>query len=450
MRFLVAWPDGRWMSLLAVGVNHRTAPVELREQLAVGEARLPALLADMQQELSLSEVAVLSTCNRTEIYCLGEAGQAVRILQWLSHRREIPMDRLLAAHYLHSDDEAARHMMRVAVGLDSMVLGEPQVFGQLKEAYALAHRAGTVGRELERCFQQVFAVAKRVRTETAIGTNPVSMAYAAVSLARHLFSDVSQTRALLIGAGEMIELVARHLAEQRVRQITVANRTLTRAHELADRHGGRAITLEEIPWALEDADVVISCTASPVPVLGKGTVERALKSRRHRPLFMVDLAVPRDIEPEIAQLKDIYLYSVDDLRGVIDENVRARESAAREAETMIAAASARYLAQQREQEAAPVLRAVRGRLEELREAELARALAELQRGADAAEVMTRMSRALANKWLHQPSVAIREAAADGRDDLLYFAQRLLAGEAIPKTSADDVSDGGSDGDGKNR
>lgn len=434
------------MSLLAVGVNHRTAPVELREQLAVGEARLPSLLTDLQRELSLPEVAVLSTCNRTEVYCLGEAGQSVGILQWLAHRQQIPADRLLAAHYVHAGDGAARHMMRVAVGLDSMVLGEPQVFGQIKEAYALAHRAGTVGRELERCFQQVFAVAKRVRTETSIGANPVSMAYAAVTLARHLFSDVAQTRALLIGAGEMIELVARHLAEQRVRQITVANRTLARAHQLADRHGGRAITLEEIPWALEDADVVISCTASPVPVVGKGTVERALRQRRHRPLFMVDLAVPRDIEPEIARLKDVYLYSVDDLRGVIDENVRAREAAACEAEEMIAAASARYLVQQREQEASPVLREVRGRLEALREAELSRALAELQRGADPADVMARMSRALANKWLHQPSVAIREAAAEGRDDLIAFARRLLAAEP-PGEGRNDGSDGneGSDG-----
>lgn len=419
------------MSLLAVGVNHRTAPVELREQLAVGEERLPGLLEDLRRDLCLDEVAVLSTCNRTEIYCLADAARAVPILEWLGHRQHIGVDRLLAAHYLHADDEAARHMMRVAAGLDSLVLGEPQVFGQLKDAYAVAHRAGTVGRELERCFQQVFAVAKRVRTETAIGANPVSVAYAAVSLARHLFSDIADTRALLIGAGEMIELVARHLAEQGVREITVANRTLARAHVLADRHGGRAITLEEIPWALETADVVISCTASPVPVLGKGTVERVLRQRRHRPLFMVDLAVPRDIEPEIGRLADVYLHSIDDLRGVIDENVRAREAAAREAELLVEAASARYLAQQREQDAAPILRTVRGRAEQLREAELAKALADLQRGADPAELLARMSRALTNKWLHQPSVVIREAAAEGRDDMLYFAQRMLADEPSP-------------------
>ncbi|MFP5382832.1 MAG: glutamyl-tRNA reductase [Gammaproteobacteria bacterium] len=426
------------MSLLAVGVNHRTAPVELREQLAVGDERLPGLLEDLRRDLRLDEVAVLSTCNRTEVYCLADASRAVPILQWLGHRQRIGVDRLLAAHYLHADDEAARHMMRVAAGLDSLVLGEPQVFGQLKEAYAVAHRAGTVGRELERCFQQVFAVAKRVRTETAIGANPVSVAYAAVSLARHLFSNIADTRALLIGAGEMIELVARHLAEQGVREITVANRTLARAHVLADRHGGRAITLEEIPWALEAVDVVISCTASPVPVLGKGTVERVLRQRRHRPLFMVDLAVPRDIEPEIGQLADVYLHSIDDLRGVIDENVRAREAAAREAELLVEAASARYLAQQREQDAAPILRVVRGRAEQLREAELAKALADLQRGTDPSEVLARMSRALTNKWLHQPSVVIREAAAEGRDDMLYFAQRMLADEPSP---------GGGHGDG---
>lgn len=416
------------MGLLAVGVSHRTAPVELREQLAVGEERLPGLLVDLQRELALGEIAMLATCNRTEIYCIGEPERGADIIAWLGRRLRVPGDRLLAAHYLHAGDGAARHMMRVASGLDSLVLGEPQVLGQMKTAYALAHRAGTVGRELERCFQQVFAVAKRVRTETTIGANPVSVAYAAVSLARHLFSDIAGTRALLIGAGEMIELVTRHLVEQGVRDITVANRTLSRAHALADRYGGRAINMEEIPYALEAADMVVSCTASPVPVLGKGAVERAQRRRRHRPLFMVDLAVPRDIEPEVAGLEDVYLYSVDDLRGVVDENVRAREAAAREAELIVEAASVQYLVQQREQGAVPALRAVRGRVEALREVELAKALAELQRGGDPAEVMTRMSRSLANKWLHVPSVVLREAAADGRDDLVSFARRLLAGD----------------------
>jgi glutamyl-tRNA reductase len=418
------------MALLAVGVSHRTAPVELREQLAVAGDRLPELLAAARQELGLDEVAVLSTCNRTEIYCsLPEGGvDAGRVLVWLARRRNVAPERVLAAHYAHDGVGAVRHMMRVASGLDSLVLGEPQVFGQIKDAYAVAHQAGTVGSTLERCFQQVFAVAKKVRTETAIGASPVSVAFAAVALARQLFSDVAGTRALLIGAGEMIDLVARHLHEQGVRGITVANRTLARAHELADRHAGRAITMDEIPYALESADIVVSCTAAQVPVLGKGAVERALKRRRHRPLFIVDLAVPRDVEPEVARLDDVYLYTVDDLQGVVGDNMKAREAAAREAEAIVAERSAQYLVQQREQGAADTLRRVRARIEALRDAELARAQAELARGADAADVMQRMSRALVNKILHEPSIALRQAASAEREDLLAFARQVFGVE----------------------
>ncbi len=420
------------MALLAVGVSHRTAPVELREQLAVPGERLPALLAAMRAQLGADEVAMLSTCNRTEVYLSLPDGdvppgeQARRVVEWLAVQQRVAGERLQAALYAHDGDEAVRHMMRVASGLDSLVLGEPQVFGQMKDAYAVAHQAGTVGKSLERCFQQVFAVAKKVRTETAIGANPVSVAFAAVSLAKHLFSDIGDTRALLIGAGEMIELVARHLAENGVRSLTVANRTLERAHALADRHAGRAITMDEIPYALEQADMVISCTAAQVPVLGKGAVERALKRRRHRPLFLVDLAVPRDIEPEVAELDDVYLYTVDDLQGVIDSNVKAREAAAREAEAIVAERSAQFRVQQREQGAAETLRLVRARVEALRAAELEKAQAEIARGGDPAEVMQRMSRALVNKLLHDPSVVLRQAAADGREDLLEFARALFA------------------------
>lgn len=417
------------MALLAVGISHRTAPVELREQLAVAGERLPALLRAAHRELGLEEVAVLSTCNRTEVYCSvadeAAADAPRRLVDWLARQRNLAPERLQSAHYRLDGVEAVRHMMRVASGLDSLVLGEPQVFGQMKDAYAVAHEAGTVGRSLERTFQQVFAVAKQVRTETAIGANPVSVAFAAVSLGKQLFSNIASTRALLIGAGEMIELVAKHLSEQGVAGITVANRTLARAHELADRHGGRAITMEEIPYALESADMVIACTAAQVPVLGKGAVERALKRRRHRPLFLVDLGVPRDIEPEAATLEDVYLYTVDDLRNVVDDNVKAREAAAREAEAIVEGRSAQYLVQQREQGAADTLRRVRERIEALREAELAKAQAEIARGADPADAMQRMSRALVNKILHEPSLALRQAAADGREDLLGFARRVF-------------------------
>lgn len=424
------------MALLATGVSHRTAPVELREQLAVAAERMPELLAALRAEFGLAEVALLSTCNRTEIYCTladtelaGDGAAAARsaaLLAWLAAYRKVPAERLLAARYVHAGRDAVRHMMRVASGLDSLVLGEPQVLGQMKDAYAVAHQAGTVGKELERCFQQVFAAAKKVRTETAIGANPVSVAFAAVALSRHLFSRLADTRALLIGAGEMIELVARHLAEQGVRSITVANRTLERAHAVADRHGGRAITMEEIPYALEDVDMVISCTAATVPVLGKGAVERAQKKRRHRPLFLVDLAVPRDIEPEVAELADVYLYTVDDLQGVIDQNVRAREDAAQAAEIIVDQHSDLFLARQRESAAADTLRRVRQRVEDLRAAELEKALAEIARGADPADTLQRMSRNLTNKLLHDPSLVLKQVAVDGREDLLAFARVLFA------------------------
>ncbi len=417
------------MPLLAVGVSHRTAPVDLREQLAVAAERLPSLLAEMRRELALGEIAVLSTCNRTEIYCAlpgDAAAQASQIVSWLASHQRIDSARLLPALYSYDGLNAVQHMMRVASGLDSMVLGEPQILGQMKDAYAVAHQAGTVGKELERCFQQVFSVAKKVRTETAIGANPVSMAFAAVSLSRRLFSDVTKTRALLIGAGEMIELVARYIAEQGFQEIVVANRTLARGHALADQHGGRAITMEEIPYALERADMVISCTAAMVPVLGKGTVERALKKRRHRPLFLVDLAVPRDIEPEVAELDDVYLYTVDDLQGVIEQNVQARADAAREAEAIIVERSQHYGVQQREQGAAGTLRLLHARMDTLREVEVQKALAELARGGDPAETLQRLSRALTGKWLHEPSVVLRQAAAEGRDDLLAFARTMFA------------------------
>lgn len=414
------------MALLAVGVSHRTAPIGLREQLTVAGESMAALLTTMQRELALDEVAILSTCNRTDIYAVAAGLSPPDLLAWLAAQRSLDADAVLAAHYAHAGLDAVRHMMRVASGLDSLVLGEPQILGQMKDAYAVAHQAGTVGRELEYCFQQVFATAKRVRTETAIGANPVSVAFSAVALAKHLFTDISTTHALLIGAGEMIELVARHLAEHSVRSITVANRTLARAHAVADRHSGRAITMEEIPWALEVADMVFSCTAAQVPVLGKGTVERALKRRRHRPLFLVDLAVPRDIEPEVRELDDIYLYTVDDLQNVIDGNMRAREAAAREAEIIIGQRSAHFSLQQREQGAADTLRLVRARLELLRDAELVKARAEIVRGGDPAQAMEKMSQALLNKILHDPSVLLRQMAAEGREDLLAFARTLFA------------------------
>ena len=413
------------MALLALGINHKTAPVAVREKVAFAPERLEEALAEACHEAKLAEVAILSTCNRTELYCSGETGAARAVLEWLGRYHRLDYDELEPCSYVHWDEDAVRHMMRVACGLDSLVLGEPQILGQLKSAYAVAQAARSIRAELGRLFQQAFSVAKQVRTQTAIGENPVSVAYAAVNLAQHIFADLSKSRALLIGAGETIELVARHLLQAGVREIVVANRTLERAQKLADEVGARAILLPEIPEALGRADIVISSTASPLPILGKGAVERALKQRKHRPMFMVDIAVPRDIEPEVGELSDVYLYSVDDLREVIEENVKSRESAAREAESLIGHGAAQFMRQLRSLDAVDTLRALRSKMETVREQELTKALRLLDNGKDPRQVLEQLSRGLTNKLLHAPTVQLKNATSQGRTELLELTEELF-------------------------
>ncbi|MBB3231498.1 glutamyl-tRNA reductase [Halomonas stenophila] len=413
------------MTLLALGINHRTATVEVREQVAFTPTQLESALAELRVLPGVQEAAVLSTCNRTELYCVtGETGERA-ILEWLGRFHGLEIEALTSCAYHFLDDDAARHLMRVAVGLDSMVLGEPQILGQLKEAYQVARRARGMGGELECLFQQTFAVAKQVRTETGIGRNPVSVAYAAVSLASRIFDDFSRSRALLIGAGETIELVARHLHEAGVKQLTVANRTRERAEQLAGPLGGEAITLDEIPEALVRADIVIASTAAPLPILGKGMVERALKRRRHRPVFMVDIAVPRDIEPEVGELSDVFLYTVDDLEEVIEENRRHRQVAADHAESLIEHGVGRWLYERRLRSGGELIRDVRARGEALRDQARDQALARLARGEDPAAVVERLAHQLTNRLLHRPTVALREAASDERQELLDAAAELL-------------------------
>lgn len=412
------------MKLLATGVNHTTAELSFRERLTFPETAIPAALQDLRRQPGVAEAALLSTCNRTEIYCLVH-GPAPDLSQWLANWHGLDGARLREALYRYEDEDALRHMMRVAGGLDSLVLGEPQILGQMREAYARATDAGALTGELGRAFQQVFSVAKRIRTDTGIGANPVSVAYAAVSFARHIFADLRKSRALLIGAGEMIELVTRHLGEQGVGHITVANRTLPRAQALAAQVGGQAVSLAEIPAVLERTDIVIACTGSPVPVLGKGVVERALKKRRHKPIFMVDIAVPRDIEPEVGRLQDVYLYTVDDLHEAIEENVRQRQEAARHAEQIISAALDRHERERRELAAVDTLRSYREQTLALGEEELRRSLTQLESGADPAEVLRRFQHALLNKVMHGPSVQLRRLAAENRTDDLLLARQLL-------------------------
>ncbi len=413
------------MTLLALGINHRTATVEVREQVAFTPAQLEAALVELRGLPEVREAAVLSTCNRTELYCVtGESGERA-VLDWLGRFHGLAVEELTRCAYHYLDDEAARHLMRVAVGLDSMVLGEPQILGQLKDAYQVAREARGMGGELESLFQQTFAVAKRVRTETGIGRNPVSVAYAAVSLASRIFDDFSRSPALLIGAGETIELVARHLHEAGVRRLTVANRTRERAEQLAAPLGGQAITLDEIPEALVEADIVIASTAAPLPILGKGMMERALKKRRHRPVFMVDIAVPRDIEPQVGELSDVFLYTVDDLEEVIEENRRHRQVAADQAESLIEHGVGRWQHDRRLRSGGELIRDVRARGEALRDEARDQALARLARGEDPEEVVTRLAHQLTNRLLHRPTVAMREAAAGEQRELLEAAASLL-------------------------
>lgn len=418
------------MALITLGINHRTAPLEIRERVAFTPERMADAFAELRATTGASEAAIVSTCNRTELYLAGDNDCAPTVMRWLAGFHNMDMADLEPAMYQFRDGDAVRHMMRVAAGLDSMVLGEPQIFGQLKDAYVLAREHGASGTFLSRLFEHTFSVAKRVRTETAIGENPVSVAYAAVSMAGHIFSDMSRNRALLIGAGKTIELVARHLADAGVRDFVVANRTLERAQGLAEVHNGRGIVLSDIPQYLEDVDIVISSTASPLPILGKGAVERALRHRKHRPYFMVDIAVPRDIEPEVGDLNDVYLYTVDDLRHVIEENLRSREGAAREAENLIAAGTQDFLSQIRALDAVSTLKQFRQRAELLRDAEVSKALRTLGNGADPETVLRSLGRSLTNKLLHEPSVQVRRASAEGRLEVTEWLRELHQLEAI--------------------
>jgi glutamyl-tRNA reductase len=413
------------MALLAFGINHRTAPLDVRERVAFARERVQAALADLCRATPVREAAILSTCNRMEVYCEAEAGSLSAIFDWLGAYHHLPVERIRSAAYEFWGEQAVRHVMRVASGLDSMVLGEPQILGQLKEAYGVAREAETLGPQLGRLFQQTFSVAKQVRTETGIGANPVSVAFAAVSLTRHIFSDVRQTSALLVGAGETMELVARHLREQGVGHIVVANRTLGRAQALAETISGHAIELSDIPAALASADIVISSTASPLPIIGKGMVEQALRRRRHAPMLMVDIAVPRDIEEGVSELQDVYLYTVDDLQQVVEENRRARESEAVKAEEIIQRRAGEFMDLLRSLDATAVIRDYRRHVERLREAELQRALAALQSGNDPSEVLARMSQGFANKIMHAPSTALRRAAEEGRLDLVDWSRHLF-------------------------
>jgi glutamyl-tRNA reductase len=413
------------MTLIALGINHRTAALATRERVAFAPESMMTSLQEGLTRIGGEDFAILSTCNRTELYGSGDLDVTKAMLAWLASERGLDETELEASCYVHQGDAAVQHMMKVACGLDSMVLGEPQILGQMKSAFAVAQTAGTVSGSLQQVFQQVFATAKRVRTETAIGENPVSVAYAAVSLAQQIFSRMQDVHALLIGAGETVELLARHLREQGVGQITVANRTLSRAQEMAETFSADAILLSDIHDRLYKADVVISSTASQLPVLGKGAVESALKQRKHKPMFMVDIAVPRDIEPEVGQLDDVYLYTVDDLKSVIEVNLRQREDAADQAEVIIEEGVANWQKQLRGQGVASTIRAFRESLGALRDAELNKALVALNQGQASEQVLRQLAHGLTNKILHTPTTQLKKASELDNQAHIRWTQELF-------------------------
>ena len=412
------------MGILAFGINHTTASVDLRGRVAFAPEMVVESLQQALEQLPGGEIALLSTCNRTEIYFHGEASDE-QLLSWLSDCKGVALEQLRDCYYCYRDQQAVRHIMCVASGLDSLVLGEPQIFGQIKSAYAVGREAGTVATNLNQVFQSAFAAAKRVRSETAIGQNPVSVAYASVSLAEQIFADLKDVHALLIGAGETIELVARHLRDKQVGSITVANRTLSRAQELAADFSANAILLSDIHDHLPQADIVISSTASQLPVLGKGAVEPALKKRRHKPMFMVDIAVPRDIEPEVETLDDVYLYTVDDLQEVIQGNLRARQTAADVAQVIIDQEADSWSRQQRSLAVVDTIRAFRDSVEKIRAEEVGKALQSLQRGQDSESVIEALARNLTNKLMHKPTTILKQASEEGRDDTINATQDLF-------------------------
>ena len=412
--------------LTALGINYQTAPVHIREQVAFNPERLVYALKMLREQGLAQGSAILSTCNRTEIYCTHRNEDTDTIIDWLHHFFLLDQQVLTPYLYIHRGREAVVHMSRVASGLNSLVLGEPQILGQMKDAYAFSREANALNGLLDRLFQHVFNTAKQVRTQTAIGANPVSVAFAAVTLAKQIFDDLSRQTVLLIGAGQTIELAARHLKEQGVNRIIIANRTLANASLLAQEVNGYAISLADLPAHLSEADIVISSTASTLPILGKGAVESALKKRRYKPMLMVDIAVPRDIEAEVGKLSDVYLYTVDDLTGIVEENRKSRAQAAREAEEIAQLKADQFMQQWRLlADATPLIRDYRLHAEQLRDETLNHALRELQAGHEAEEVVKKLAHQLTNKLTHTPCLAIREAGNTGGDTLIQTARSLL-------------------------
>ena len=425
------------MSLFVLGLNHQTAPVSLRERVAFSADAVPAALAALRGLPQVHEAALLSTCNRTEIYAVtDDDGRAVA--DWLATHPGDAGD-LHAYLYRHRDADAVRHLFRVATGLDSLVLGEPQILGQVKDAWAVARAAGSIGSQLDRLFQHTFTTAKRARTDTRIGANPVSVASAAVRLAQESFARLSDSTVLLIGAGETIELAARHLVQAKAKRLLVANRTLSHAQELASRHGGVALPLAELDRHLGEVDIVLSATASREPILQRAQVAAALASRKHRPMLLLDLAVPRDIASDVAALDDVFLYTVDDLERAIEDNRRSRREAATAAEAIVELQVSRFMESFSARSRSGPLKQLRAHGEHARDTVLAKARLQLAAGEDPAAVLDFLAHTLTNRLLHAPTVALREEALGGASELARASEKLFppVDSATPPGDPDD-------------
>jgi len=408
--------------LFAFGINHQTAPLNVREQIAFNAETMEPALHDLVGHGAAKEATILSTCNRTEVYCNTQTPE--QPINWLARYHKLQATEIEPYLYTMPREQAVKHAFRVASGLDSMVLGEPQILGQMKQAVRSAEQAGTLGFILHKLFQRTFSVAKDVRSQTEIGSNLISMAAAAVKLAERIYPSIAEQNVLFIGAGEMIELNAVHFAAKSPKQITVANRTLERAQVVARRINGDAITLNELPEQLAHHDIIVTCTGSQLPILGKGMVERALKQRKHRPLFIVDLAVPRDVEAEVIELDDVFLYTVDDLGEVVKDGLDARQNAVREAEVIIDAGVANFVHWMQAREVVPTIRALRDHVDRQRRHELDKAHRQLAKGESPEKVLEMLSNSLTNKFLHAPTHALNQMTADEREAYMEIIHRL--------------------------
>lgn len=413
------------MSLVVFGINHNTAPVALREKVAFSPDTMFDALQSIRDQAGVSESVILSTCNRTEIYVAADQITSESVCEWLAHYHGLSFDELWAQGYVHQDLGMVEHIMKVACGLDSLVLGEPQILGQLKQAFTSARQADSVAGLFEQVFQKTFAAAKKVRTETEIGANAVSVAFSAVQLAQHIFSSLADSNVLLVGAGETIELVGTHLKEQGVKHITVANRTVVNAQRLAEKFHGQVATLSQIAEQLSAMDIIISSTASQLPIIGKGLVETALKQRRYKPMLLIDLAVPRDIEEEVAELDDAYLYSVDDLQQIVAQNLASREKAAQQAELLIAEQVRQFTLWNNAQNSVALLRAYRQKAEQQKQKLLERAAAQIADGKSPDTVMQELANKLTNTLIHGPTSALKKAAENQDKSTLTLLEESL-------------------------